>query len=895
MFGKMTVGKKIAFGFALVLTLTGILGYIGFNSVNEIQSIVDKANDTNTLVDAAREARVQHLVYMRSGDRQALDSNAQTVKNIYDQVEVTHAKFQDPTDRDGIMQAKGEAKKYESSLAGWVKTQGEQEVANQTLITKARSFVEECRKLAESQKKELNVLIRDNQDAQLAKIRTVEAASELLILSKTCRVEVIKYMQANDQSLIAENDKTVARIVKVCDELIAQLKEPADRDEVARIKANGIAYKDGFDIWLKTHAQQNELGQTLVQKAKSFQKTCAQLADEQNKEMLELLKSGNPDSQLIKRKVDQSQTASSMITMAKDCRLLEKNFMLRQDLSYREQMTRQIETLTQTCQKLLSGLNEEHDRSMVQGMLSDVSDYAKTFDQWCKLFDLKNATVVKMVEHADQFFSECETLAASQKHELEELQKKSVESQVAKGWTADAANELIILTGQARIAEKNFMARQKPELLEQNHKLVLKISEICDGLVQRLKEPADQQVVRDLKQIALDYHQSLDRWDELLQKQKQQEKELVDASNSFIDQCSKLGEGQNKKMHAQINSSSVMTSSGAVITIIIGCVLAFIIASGIIRPLRRIIDGMENGANQVSQASDQVSSSSQSMAEGASEQASSLEETSASLEQMNATVRQNAENAQSANSMAEEARQMSVRGNEAMKRLTQTISKIKDSSDQTASILKTIDEIAFQTNLLALNAAVEAARAGEAGKGFAVVAEEVRSLAQRSAEASKSTAQLIEDACRNADQGVDVASEAETSLTQIDAAVTRVTELINEVSSASNEQADGIDQVTKAVSQMDQVTQANAASSEESAAASEELSAQAEELNSMVDELVGMVMGQRKINRATRTVSKPVSASKPTNRKSVASKPSRSEHRAAAVIPLDDEDGIEDF
>ena len=327
---------------------------------------------------------------------------------------------------------------------------------------------------------------------------------------------------------------------------------------------------------------------------------------------------------------------------------------------------------------------------------------------------------------------------------------------------------------------------------------------------------------------------------------------------------------------------------------IVGIVLAYLISRSIIKPLRRIIDGMSSGANQVSQSSDQVSSSSQSMAEGASEQASSLEQSSASLEQMNAMVCQNAESARQANKMAEEARQMSVKGNEAMTRLTETINKIKKSSDQTSGILKTIDEIAFQTNLLALNAAVEAARAGEAGKGFAVVAEEVRSLAQRGAEASKSTAQLIEDACRNAEQGVDVAGEAESSLSQIDIAVTTVTELINEVSSASSEQADGIDQVTKAVGQMDQVTQANAANSEESAAASEELSAQAVELNSMVDELVGMVMGKRQVNPSSG-----IHGRAPRGRvKSV--RPQLAMHSTSGnfrrqTISLNDDEGINDF
>jgi methyl-accepting chemotaxis protein len=255
----------------------------------------------------------------------------------------------------------------------------------------------------------------------------------------------------------------------------------------------------------------------------------------------------------------------------------------------------------------------------------------------------------------------------------------------------------------------------------------------------------------------------------------------------------------------------------------------------LVENLDQALQQVAQGTRQVSSASLQISSGSQSLAQGANEQASSLEEVSSSLEQMASMTKQNANNSINAKNLATSANSNAEQGKQAMTRMTISINKIKESSDQTARIVKTIDEIAMQTNLLALNAAVEAARAGEAGRGFAVVAEEVRNLAQRSAEAAKNTANMIEESVRNAVDGVTIASEVARSFDEITDSNAKVNNLITEIAAASQEQSQGIEQINIAVTQMDKVTQQNAANSEESASAAEELSSQSEELQQMVN------------------------------------------------------------
>ena len=257
--------------------------------------------------------------------------------------------------------------------------------------------------------------------------------------------------------------------------------------------------------------------------------------------------------------------------------------------------------------------------------------------------------------------------------------------------------------------------------------------------------------------------------------------------------------------------------------------------------INRVIESLSRTISQVAETADsagrtgaQLSSGADMIAEGVSHQASTLEQISSSLEEITSMVNQNADHAGMARTLSETAHKNAENGGSAIRRMTEAIGHIKNSTDKTARIIKTIDEIAFQTNLLALNAAVEAARAGESGKGFAVVADEVRALAQRSAEAAHETTGLIEEAVGNADNGVRISMEVEQALEKILSGAAKVNSLVQEIAVASREQSQGVGQISTAVSQIDRVTQSNAASAEESAAATRELERQIETLRNLV-------------------------------------------------------------
>lgn len=250
--------------------------------------------------------------------------------------------------------------------------------------------------------------------------------------------------------------------------------------------------------------------------------------------------------------------------------------------------------------------------------------------------------------------------------------------------------------------------------------------------------------------------------------------------------------------------------------------------------LQNLIRQLKDAASEIAVGSGEIAKGNLDLSHRTEQQAANLEETAASMEQLSSTVRQSTEASQEANDLASQASQVAAKGATVMQEVVQNMDDIAASSRKIGDIISVIDGIAFQTNILALNAAVEAARAGEQGRGFAVVAGEVRTLAQRSANAAREIKGLITASVEKVDSGTALVGTAGDTMRDIETQINRVASLIGEITSSSVQQNGGIQQVHLAVNELDKVTQQNAALVEESAAAAESLKTQADQLTQSV-------------------------------------------------------------
>lgn len=291
------------------------------------------------------------------------------------------------------------------------------------------------------------------------------------------------------------------------------------------------------------------------------------------------------------------------------------------------------------------------------------------------------------------------------------------------------------------------------------------------------------------------------------------------------------------------NIHSPIVIMGCLSTIVISQYIAWWVAENVKKSVKNVLGDLSQTSTNLNSLSKELTASGHKLAEGSTQQAASIQETSSTLEESSSMLHQTTQNTKEADVLAKQAKEFADKGDVEMKTMLDSMEELKRSSAEISKIIKVIDEIAFQTNILSLNAAVEAARAGDAGKGFAVVAEEVRNLAQRSAQAAKDTAGIIESNISLSERCLVITGQVSNSLVEIKSETHKVSELLEEISTASQEQEIGIGQINQAISQMEHILQANASTAQESATSAEQLGIYSDTLKTIMDELNFLING----------------------------------------------------
>ncbi|MBN2843561.1 MAG: hypothetical protein JXM68_10745, partial [Sedimentisphaerales bacterium] len=608
----------------------------------------------------------------------------------------------------------------------------------------------------------------------------------------------------------------------------------------AAISAASI-YFAAIEEWVALDNEMLSQNEIVQQTAARFSHEIVQMRNEQTAMLTDLSQEGS-EPNIIEITCGLDQIADFR-ELFRSCQKSMDNYFMSGDIGQKEIFYETIASIKTKAELLHKTLQGEESLAILSDHITRMDEFEKQFSLWADIKYLQQVTDRELVQANSVLSKECQHLRESQEMVAQQVREQANAVIQVSMTLVRYAEELLTLAGDCRINERDFVLSDKQSAREQVGNDLIKMADTCNLLLSEIKQEDEIAVVNNAL-VAMQGYTDAFAGIVKVKEDKQQAQALMQQNSQAVSQaCVSLSDMQKSSMNADMNKAGMVIVVGTLAAIVIGLALAFVITRSITVPVKKIIHSLNAGASELASAAEQLHGASQVLADGAAQQAAGLQESSSSLEEVSSMTGKTAFNASQAKELSQQSRTMAEVGFGAMERMRGAIGDIQKSADQTARIIDTIDAIAFQTNLLALNAAVEAARAGEAGKGFAVVAEEVRNLAMRSAEAARSTSQLIEESVHNSEKGVSIAHEVADALDKIVSSVGETSDCVAEIALAGAEQAKGVSLVSQTMTEIDHITQQNAANAQESAHASERLTSQASQMTLAVDELRLLVEG----------------------------------------------------
>ncbi len=595
---NLKVWIKLSAGFGLILALTVAVGYVGWSGLDDTAKIVEKADGANRLIKQSLNARLEQKNFMAEKDDAFAEKVAAVIGEIDEAALALKKTMQGARDQADVEEARQAAAAYHQSFQNWVSMSKQQDLQYKNMLTKANEAIAQSEALRSDQKSQLDKAQADGAAFVTDKLAKADSANRLIKQASNARLAQKNYMAELEQKYADEEDKSVRDIVSLCDELIATMKQQVNKDQVNAAKAAGLAYDKNFKTWVELAQQKNDLDAQMDKNAATFMNEVVKLSEDQKAKLEEEIKEDEKGPQQLAERAWKSKTADAVRIRAADCRQFQRDYKIKGDARFAEQMDQAVADIERDAQQLVKRFDQPVNKQQAEAVTRAARQYQARFREWLACDDQQQAAYEKLVRDAQEFVTNCETLRADQKKQLAAAQQETKELTTDKLWKADSAGQILELLANARIAQKNFMAEKDPKFAESFESDVKSILTLCDKLTTAMKQPKNREQVAAAKAGVEAYAASFREWGALQTKMNKENADLVQAADQFAEMCDTLRAGQKEKMEATVSRSGNMLLVGVAVALVLGAFVSLIITRLIVGPVRKCVESVIALSNQ---------------------------------------------------------------------------------------------------------------------------------------------------------------------------------------------------------------------------------------------------------------------------------------------------------